>query len=230
MSAQSFRFAGALFDLDGTLLDTEPLYFSSYAAVCERRAKKTYTFEEVHHELLGRPEHVGAAAFARILGLELTPEEVIAERDEVLVASMPGVRPLPGAVRVADECALLRLPMAIATSSSREYLALKQHNNAALFAPFGERVLCGTDPAMKGKRGKPSPDIFIAAAALIGVAPERCIAFEDAVAGIEAAKAAGCFVIAIPDPRLTADEVAAAKPDIVLKSLEDFDLGMLLQS
>ena len=80
---------------------------------------------------------------------------------------------------------------------------------------------------MRGKRGKPAPDIVLAAAALLMVDPRRCIAFEDAIAGIEAAKAAGMYVVAIPDPRLTAEEVAAARPDLVLASLADFDVNLL---
>jgi pseudouridine-5'-monophosphatase len=227
--------AGVVFDLDGTLLDTEPLYFASYAAVCARRcgaAAPAYSFERVHHALLGRPEHVGAAAFARILGLDMAPEQVIAERDEHFVPRLVDVAPLPGALRVVAGVRAAGVPMAVATSSSREYLALKRRNNEALFAPFGEageRVVCGTDAAMAGRRGKPAPDIFLAAAALLGVEPARCVAFEDAVAGIEAAKAAGMFVVAVPDARLSAEEVAAAKPDLVLSSLEDLDLEALLR-
>ena len=223
--------AGVVFDLDGTLLDTEPLYFASYAAVCARRGGGAYSFERVHHALLGRPEHVGAAAFARILGLDMAPEQVIAERDEHFVPRLVDVAPLPGALRVVAGVRAAGVPMAVATSSSREYLALKRRNNEALFAPFGEageRVVCGTDAAMAGRRGKPAPDIFLAAAALLGVEPARCVAFEDAVAGIEAAKAAGMFVVAVPDARLSAEEVAAAKPDLVLSSLEDLDLEALL--
>ena len=183
-----------------------------------------YSFERVHHALLGRPEHVGAAAFARILGLELSAERVLAERDEHLVSRMPGVAPLPGALRAVEGVRVRGLPMAVATSSSREYLALKMRNNAPLFAPFGEAVVCGTDACMSGRRGKPAPDIFLAAAALLGVDPRLCVAFEDAVAGIEAAKAAGMFVVAIPDKRLSAQEVVAAAPDLVLGSLEELDL------
>ena len=229
-AAPPFAVRGVVFDLDGTLLDTEPLYFESYAAVCRQRCgpgAPAYSFERVHHALLGRPEHVGAAAFARILGLDMTAEQVIAERDEHFLARLPDVAPLPGALRVVAGVRALGLPLAVATSSAREYLALKRRKNERLFEPFGEAVVCGTDECMRGKRGKPAPDIFLAAAARLGVDARACVAFEDAVAGIEAAKAAGMFVVAVPDPRLTREEVAAARPDLVLASLDEFDLKML---
>jgi pseudouridine-5'-monophosphatase len=229
-AAPSFAARGVVFDLDGTLLNTEPLYFASYAAVCARRCgpgAPAYTFERVHHALLGRPEHEGAAAFARILGLDMSAAQVIAERDEHFLAGLAGVRPMPGALRVVAGVARLGLPMAVATSSSREYLAIKRRENEGLFAPFGDALVCGTDACMAGRRGKPAPDIFLAAAARIGVDAARCVAFEDAVAGIQAAKAAGMFVIAVPDPRLSDAEVAAAGPDLVLRSLEDFDFALL---
>jgi pseudouridine-5'-monophosphatase len=234
MSSASPPFAarGVVFDLDGTLLDTEPLYFESYAAVCAARSAPgapAYSFERCHHALLGRPELVGAAAFARILGLDMTAEQVIAERDEHFLAKLPAVAPMPGALRAVAAARALALPMAVATSSSREYLALKRRANEALFAPFGDAgVVCGTDACMAGKRGKPAPDIFLAAAQAIGVDPRFCVAFEDAVAGIEAARAAGMFVVAVPDPRLSAEEVAAAGPHLVLRSLEDLDVAAVL--
>jgi pseudouridine-5'-monophosphatase len=128
--------------------------------------------------------------------------------------------PLPGALKAASAFAG-KLPSAIATSSTRAYLEHKRANNAQLFSHF-DAVVCGDDPEVKG-RGKPDPAIFLHAAAVLRADPAACVAFEDSLAGVQSAKAAGMFVVAIPDPRLDMDEFMAARPDIVLASLADFD-------
>lgn len=216
---------GALLDLDGTLLDTEPIYFKSYAAAAAELGKPDYTFDHVHQHLLGRQELLGAANFLRILEIpDMTPHELIELRDKFLVDLMPSAGPLPGAVETVS--ALKRLmPCALATSSMRSQLHLKQQHNGDMFAAF-DAIVCGDDDGVRGK-GKPDPAIFLAAAAQLGVPASECVAFEDSIAGVQSAKAAGCLVVGIPDSRLNMADFMAAGPDIVLKSLEDFHVGLL---
>jgi beta-phosphoglucomutase-like phosphatase (HAD superfamily) len=81
-------------------------------------------------------------------------------------------------------------------------------------------IVCGDDPAVK--HGKPAPDIYLEAAHRLGVDPSECLVFEDAMSGVQAAKAAGCRVVAVPDPRMNKtifEDVA----DVVLDSLSQFD-------
>lgn len=132
-------------------------------------------------------------------------------------------RPRPGVLRLArhlrQTCGM-RGRMAIATSSSRHYLALKQERNAELFALF-DAVVCGDEPALRG-RGKPQPDIFLLAAERVGLRADQCVAFEDAAAGVAAAVAARCVaVVATPDPRLDAAQFATAS--VVVADLAAFD-------
>jgi beta-phosphoglucomutase-like phosphatase (HAD superfamily) len=84
-------------------------------------------------------------------------------------------------------------------------------------------IVAGDDPAVK--QGKPAPDIYIAASQRLGVDPRDCLVFEDALSGIQAGKAAGCQVVAIPDPRWQgADKQPFLdQADVVLDSLWDFD-------
>ena len=138
---------------------------------------------------------------------------------------MPNAGPLPGAI-AALTAMHGTIPMVIATSSSRSHLYLKQKNNAVLFA-FFDGVICGDDEGVKGK-GKPDPAIFIAGAHALGVPPSACVAFEDSLAGILSAKAAGMFVVAVPDPRLSPLDVAACGPDLVVSSLTGLDVRALL--
>ena len=95
-------------------------------------------------------------------------------------------------------------------------------------------IVAGDHPAVQ--HGKPAPDIYIEASRQLKVKPSECIVFEDALSGVRAGKAAGCYVVAVPDARFSAAEkqVFAAEADLVLDSLADFksstccDLGSSL--
>lgn len=71
--------------------------------------------------------------------------------------------------------------------------------------------------------GKPAPDIYLAAARRIGLNPRECLAFEDALSGVRSAKAAGMFVVAVPDRRLDTGPFLEAGADLLLESLSEWD-------
>ncbi len=113
---------------------------------------------------------------------------------------MKTVQPLPGAVELVrwlkNEA---QVPVAIATSSNAEYVAVKRAANKELFA-LVDVVITGDDERI-GK-GKPAPDIFLLGAAAIDTPPELCISVEDSTAGTAAAAAAGMWVASLAEPRL----------------------------
>lgn len=84
-------------------------------------------------------------------------------------------------------------------------------------------IVAGDDPAVNN--GKPAPDIYLEAARRLNVDPKECLVFEDALSGVRSGKAAGCYVVAIPDPRFSEEEkkVFAKEADMVLDSLWQFD-------
>jgi len=82
------------------------------------------------------------------------------------------------------------------------------------------------DPAVQN--GKPAPDLYLEAARRLNVRPRDCLVFEDALSGVQSGKAAGCAVVAIPDPRFTEEEkrgLFGAHADVVVDSLCEFDGG-----
>lgn len=217
---RAFTAVGVVADLDGTLIDSEPAYYASYAAVA-REAGKEYSWE-VHKHLLGRAEVEGARNMIALLQLHgTTPEQLLHARDAHFVDTMAHLVPLEGALELAQSISARGLPAAIATSSSRKYLALKRAANEPLFSCF-HHFVCGDDAAVGG-HSKPHPAIFIAGAEAIGVPAHQCVAFEDSIAGVASAKAAGMFVVAIPDKRLNMHDLVAAAPDVILPSLRDFN-------
>lgn len=221
----------ALFDLDGTLVDTEPIYYEAYRIAVESCGVCKYT-EGFHVEhLLGRPETVGSETCVMLLSLPITPKELLALRDVHVEPAFAVASPCVGAVSVVNmlRSALPINRLAIATSSKVHLVAIKRKSPTvnSLLNAFGDAIMCSNSPAMAGRPGKPSPDLFLAAAAALGVPASECVAFEDSIAGIQAAAAAGCFVVAVPDARLPEGAAAKAGAHVVLLSLSDFTLDMV---
>jgi len=226
---------------------------------CRSLGAEVYTFPDHHIHIVGKQELSGAELLVAKLGLECGPEALLAKRDEFLLDGFVGAAPLPGAVALV-ELAVSRFGarVAVATSSSREYLAAKirgEGPNAAakqaLFAPFFDegapagaregrdavagahaRIICGDDagPSGGGLASKPAPDIFAAAAARVGADPGRCLAVEDSPAGVRAAVAAGMRCVFVqPDARVRdRDEEARDSASLVAASLTEVDWEALM--
>ena len=204
--------AACLFDLDGLLLDTEPLHAEAW-----QQAASHFGRPLAAHELMalrGR-RRLDCADQVRtwIEGAGLpTPscEALLAVRQPIAEALLLRAAPMPGAPELVARCQALGLPMAMATSSSRSAVALKASPHPWL-AAIAVRVH-GDDPELL--QGKPAPDVFLLAAQRLGVPAQRCWAFEDSPAGVQAALAAGCTVQVLPPPDLGPAERAKAYPGI----------------
>ena len=190
--------------MDGVLLDTERIYTRVYAEVVAKFGK-TYDWR-LKRLTMGRGAVDGARVVIGELGLPLSPEELFTLLDPLLETAFTAVPAMPGAPELVAELADRGVPLAIATSSRARLFALKSAPHA-WFNHF-QAVVCGDDPDLKA--WKPSPDIYLIAAARLAVAPERCLVIEDAPAGVLAGKNAGMRVIAVPDPELGDDLVCAA--------------------
>lgn len=124
-----------------------------------------------------------------------------------------------GATALVDTLAESGIPMAIATSSRMESVEHKRYAIGHLFRPMAT-IVAGDDPYVPN--GKPAPDIFLEAARRLRVDPKACLVFEDSTAGCQAAKAAGCVVIAVPDSRMDKSAFGGIA-DYVLDDLTCFD-------
>ena len=184
--------AACLFDLDGLLLDTEPLHAQAWRQAAARFG--THLDERQLLQLRGRRRLDCAEQVRRWIGSDghapPSREELLAVRQPIAEALLPWAPAMPGARDLVRRCGELAIPMAIATSSSADAVALKSRGHPWL-AQIRERVY-GDDPELT--RGKPAPDPFLLAARRLGVACAECWAFEDSPAGARAAVAAGCRV------------------------------------
>ena len=214
------RPAYAIFDLDGVLLDTEPLYTKANAAVVTRFGK-VYDWSVKRH-CIGRGALDAARIIVDALALPLSPEALLRERERVLVELVARAPAMRGAEIFTRALAARGVPLAIATSTEAPLFAIKRAAHRDWLAIFGAAV-CGDDPRVA--RSKPAPDIFLAAAHDLGAAPASCLVFEDSPFGVEAARVAGMQVVALPDPAM--DRARYATADVVVAGFADLTLDQL---
>jgi pseudouridine 5'-phosphatase len=186
-----------IFDLDGVLLDTEALYTDALAEVAARHGK-VYDWS-VKSRCIGRGTEEAARIVVDALALPLSAMELVRLRDEKLVPLLANVAPVPGAVAFTSALAARGIPMAIATSTPSALFAIKTASHRAWLGSFAATV-CGDDPRVE--RGKPAPDIFLAAASSLGIRPSECVVFEDSPFGVDGALRAGMQAVAMPDPAM----------------------------
>jgi pseudouridine-5'-monophosphatase len=203
-----------IFDLDGVLLDTEPIY-TDVTHVIASRYGKAYDWS-IKANMLGRPALDSAEYLISTLGLPIRPDEYLAERDPMLEERLAGVGEIQGAEAFTRELHRKGIPMAIATSTDARLFQVKIAGHREWFSIF-ETVVCGDDPRVL--RGKPAPDIFLAAAEGLGARPETCLVVEDSPYGVAAAIAAGMHVVGMPDPRM--DRGRFADAHFVVKSFDE---------
>lgn len=177
---------GLVFDCDGTIADTMPLHYEAWvAALGEHNVEFP---EALFYEMAGIP----TARIIEILnerhGHNMPVQETADYKEELYVRLIPRVRPIEPVVRLIEQYAG-RLPMAVATGGTRAICA-KTLTALGLICNF--KVLVTADDV---QHGKPAPDIFLEAARRIEVDPNRCVAFEDADLGVQAAQSAGMRVI-----------------------------------
>ncbi len=193
-----------LFDLDGVLLDTERLYTQATQTIVGRYGK-TYTWA-IKRDAMGRDARVSARIVLERLGVPLAAEDFLVERNAILESLFLTCRAMEGAEAFVQALHERGVPMAVATSSDRYLYELKVRSHP-WFARF-RAVVCGDDPRVAAK--KPAPDIFLAAARDLHAEPSQCLVFEDSLAGVEAALAAGMQVVALPDPGAGPEHYGAA--------------------
>lgn len=194
-----------LFDLDGVITPTAIIHEQAWA---ELFADHDYVPEDYLAHIDGKPRYDGVATFLASRGIELPtgeptdPPEAetvcgLGNRKNALfnrILDRDRLEPYPGTVAVLDLLDGGGVPQAIVSSSRNARRVLQA-------AGMGERfpvIVDGETAAAESIAGKPAPDMFLRAADLLGVAPDRCVVVEDAVAGVEAGAAGGfAFVLGV---------------------------------
>jgi beta-phosphoglucomutase len=207
--------SAVVWDMDGTLVDTAELHYRAWVALARElhrpftRADFTATFGRRNPEII-RQVFDAASSDEDIARLGARKEDLYKAQARQGVELLPGVRPL------LEELHAAGFKQAIGSSAPRGNLDLI----LALthIGPLLDAVVSMEDT----QRGKPDPQVFLLAAAKLGVEPARCLVVEDAVAGVQAAKAGGMKCIAVTFVgHHPADRLKAAGADLVVKTLEE---------
>lgn len=182
-----------IFDLDGTLVDSMPAHFSAWCKALEKHDACGILPEDVFFAMGGRPTIDIIMELNGEFGLHLDAEEVAADKRQAFLASLDQVVIIDEVVEFARSLRG-KMPMAIATGGGRG--VVEKTLQAVDLSDLFDEVVTAHDI----KNGKPAPDIYLEAAARLEIAPERCLVFEDAPAGMMAAESAGMKVVRVPAP------------------------------
>tara|TARA_R110002073_G_scaffold98848_4_gene226441 strand:+ start:342 stop:1001 length:660 start_codon:yes stop_codon:yes gene_type:complete len=198
------RPAALIFDMDGTLLDTEPLYSEATQKVLDPY-NATYTME-LKRRCIGGDSHTSAQIVIDAFDLPMTTQEFLTQREVHLMSLFPSAAEMPGAENFINTLAEKGVALGLATSSHRHLVDVKFTHRS--WSKHFSVVVCGDDAELK--QGKPAPDIFELCATRLGVKPSDCIAFEDSPNGVTSATAAGMQVIAINSPYVEPGALSSA--------------------
>jgi HAD superfamily hydrolase (TIGR01509 family) len=211
--------AAVLFDMDGLLVDTEPIWTIAEVELC--RSLGVEFTAEMKAAIVGTSMRTAVPRLLTLVGAPCAPQDVDRTVDWLLgrMVSLFAERPLllPGVAPLLAELAAAQVPVALVSSSYRVLVdAVLSHG----FGPF-DVTIAGDEIS----RTKPHPEPYLSAAARLGVDPTQCVVLEDSPAGVEAGESAGCAVVAVPS--VAGVTFGPAPRRLVLPTLEGVALSHL---
>ena len=177
-----------LFDLDGVLIDSEPLHGQAW-----KETAKLFDLELTNQQiklLKGRRRIDCANELVKLISKKVKVEDVLRIHKPISRKLIMTAQAMPGSESLVKRCYQNNIPMVLVTSSSSESLKIKTSPHKWINL-FSKKVL-GDDKLLK--RGKPAPDPYLLAAEKLNINPKECWAVEDSIAGVSSALKAGCYV------------------------------------
>jgi len=188
-----------LFDLDGVLIDSEPLHGKAWKETASL-FNLNLTLRQLKL-LRGRRRIDCANELVKLIPNDVKTEDILKIHKPISSRLMLTAKAMPGSERLVSRCHQKNIPMALVTSSSSESLKIKTTHHKWMDI-FSTKVL-GDDKSLL--KGKPAPDPYILAANKLNVSPQECWVVEDSISGVSSALKAGCFVLFL---REKSDEIS----------------------
>jgi beta-phosphoglucomutase len=213
------RLRAVIFDMDGVLTDSEPLI--NAAAVSMFRERGLEVQAEDFHPFIGTGENRYLGGVAESYGFALDIPDAKRRTYEIYLELVPAqLHAFPGAVELVEACRQSGLRVAVASSADRIKIDANLRK-IGLPPEAWDVIVTGDDVVHK----KPAPDLFLAAARTLALTPEECVVVEDAVNGIQAAKAAGMRCVAVAQS-FPVERLSLA--DVVQPRIGDLTVPLLL--
>lgn len=184
-------FEAVIFDCDGTLVDSMPAHFDAWCEALSDYGAGGIFKEDVFFAMGGRPTRDIVVDLNSEYNLKLDPEAIALAKRDAFLKKLHLVEFID---EVAEFAKSLRGKMPIAVASGGSRYVVEKTLKLLDCSDWFDEVVTADDV----ENGKPAPDIFLHAAKLLGVAPEKCLVIEDAEPGVKAALAAGMAVVTIP--------------------------------
>jgi HAD superfamily hydrolase (TIGR01509 family) len=182
--------AAVLWDMDGTLVDTEPYWIATEFAMAEKYGG---TWSQEHALNLVGKALLDSGEYIRVhMGIDRTPQEIVDELLDGVVARVEAHVPWrPGARELLTDLEAHGIPCALVTMSWQRFVE-------PILAELPDRTFVTVVTGDMVEFGKPHPEPYLTAAADLGVRAEDCVAIEDSNTGAKSAVAAGCTVVCVP--------------------------------
>ncbi|MDX2705739.1 HAD family phosphatase [Streptomyces sp. PA03-6a] len=204
-----------IFDLDGTLVDSEPNYFEAGRRLLSAHGVDDFTWEQ-HRRFIGIGTKETLETLREEYGLSASVQELLDGKNRLYLELARGATDVFPRMRAFVELlAKAGHPMAVASGSSREAI------RAVLAGTGLDALLTTVVSAEEVGRGKPAPDVFLQAAARLDVDPADCVVVEDAPPGAEAAHRAGMRCVAVPYLPAQTDDPAFATAGLLVRGGQD---------
>ena len=184
-----------LFDLDGVLIDSEPLHGQAWKETAE-----LFDLNLTHSQLKllrGRRRIDCASELVKLIPKTVKTEELLSFHKPISRRLILTAQAMSGSESLLKVCHENNIPMALVTSSSSESLKIKTANHSWMDL-FSIKVL-GDDKLLS--QGKPAPDPYLLAAKKLNISPKECWAVEDSISGVSSALKAGCFVFFLKEQK-----------------------------
>ncbi|MEU9489237.1 HAD family phosphatase [Streptomyces decoyicus] len=203
--------APVIFDLDGTLVDSEPNYYEAGRRLLAGYGVPDFSWEH-HTRFIGIGTRETLEVLSREFGIDAPVEELLEGQNRAyLELARAHTAVFPEMRAFVERLAAAGHPMAVASGSSRSAIA------AVLDGTGLDALLTTIVSAEEVAHGKPEPDVFLEAARRLGVDPGECVVLEDAAPGAVAAQRAGMRCIAVPYVAATADDPAFTSAGLLFK-------------